>query len=132
MTTQPPDMTMHAGEGMNITTVASVVAACHDGGGFVHAILFTGNKITPTLDPNVAQSEGLYSAIWMLPKQQEKSNGRSYHFLLLSKQVTTPIPSAQNLCGFIELFCPDPILISKCRCRIPPAKSPLLPSTPIC
>ncbi len=73
-----PDMTVHAGEGMDIAGVAAIIAMCYDGGGWVQAILFTGNKVTPTMDPKVMCSEGVYSAIWMLPKEpDEKDNGKA-------------------------------------------------------
>lgn len=77
-TTPMPEMTMYAGEGMNIAAVASILATCYDRGGFVHAILFTGNKIEQTLDPKVSRAFGVYSAIWMLPKEEEPGdNGKN-------------------------------------------------------
>ncbi len=69
--TTKPEMTVHAGEGMNISDVGSVIAMCYNDGGWVQAILFTGNKMEKTMDPNVVRSKGVYSAIWLLPKEAE-------------------------------------------------------------
>lgn len=73
-----PDMTVHAGEAMNIRDVATVIARCYDAGGFVHSIMFTGNKVTPTLDPSKVKSEGMYSCLWLLPKEPDPNgNGET-------------------------------------------------------
>lgn len=76
--TTKPDMTVHAAEGLDMGSLGKIVAMCYDKGGWMQAIVFTGNKVRPTMDPKVFESEGVYSAIWMLPKEPESGdNGKA-------------------------------------------------------
>ena len=70
-----PEMTVHGAEGLDMQGLGTIVATCYDKGGWVQAVLFTGNKVQTTMDPRVAVSHGVYSAIWLLPKVG--NNGKS-------------------------------------------------------